>query len=527
MKRSIALVGCWMVDSLRPGRPRLFKTGLVLRGGGGDDDDDFPASAPGPGWMSDADYDDDDRFYEGDAWPTDESSSDSGDDGDDGDDDETSKAAKAAKRWTARAFEAAKRGRPRLAMEAFERALESTPDDAPYRAALLINAGSFLAFSGAPHKALGPLREAADLAPDDARALHALGNALHQCDAPDDALAVYARALKAAPARDYAPNAPLLNNVATILLQRGDRFNAAAALEQSLKIEPRAPGTLFNLASTKFAAALDADAKGRARGFGPQTVTVSSTRVDLGIEVEMSAPHDAPHDANALLEIIALLDRAEPHAPPGSPLRERVLALRGVAAARVPGREAQALRDLRDVVDHGLEHRMDPRRRAAAWCDVAGVCAALDDDSAALQALRTALAALDEPPRSDVEPPERSAAAGAAAGRARGAPPSCSRALAARGDGRDALRARATWLTAKALARRGDHAGALRAYASAAELGCGGSRALLDAAEAPQLRASAPRKFDRAVKALCRNDAGAAIDAFLRALKQAANAEKR
>ena len=145
------------------------------------------------------------------------------DDEPDDDDDDEARAAKAAQRWTRRAFEAAQRGRPRAAAHAFEKALELTPDDAPYRAALLINAGSYLAFSGRSADALGPLKEAARLAPDDARALHALGNALHQCDAAGDALEVYARALHAAPSPDFPPNAPLLNNVATILLARGER----------------------------------------------------------------------------------------------------------------------------------------------------------------------------------------------------------------------------------------------------------------------------------------------------------------
>ena len=77
------------------------------------------------------------------------------DDEPDDDDDDEARAAKAAQRWTRRAFEAAQRGRPRAAAHAFEKALELTPDDAPYRAALLINAGSYLAFSGRSADALG------------------------------------------------------------------------------------------------------------------------------------------------------------------------------------------------------------------------------------------------------------------------------------------------------------------------------------------------------------------------------------
>ena len=121
------------------------------------------------------------------------------DDEPDDDDDDEARAAKAAQRWTRRAFEAAHEGRSGAAASAFKRALRLTPGDAPYRAALLINAGSYLAFSGRSDDALPPLREAASLAPDEPRALHALGNALHQCDAPADALEVYARALHCAP----------------------------------------------------------------------------------------------------------------------------------------------------------------------------------------------------------------------------------------------------------------------------------------------------------------------------------------
>ena len=77
-------------------------------------------------------------------------------------------------------------------------------------------------------------------------------------DAPSDALEVYARALHCAPSEDFPPNAPLLNNVATILLQTGQRDLATFSLERSLEIEPHAPGTLFNLATAKYGAALDA-----------------------------------------------------------------------------------------------------------------------------------------------------------------------------------------------------------------------------------------------------------------------------
>ena len=179
------------------------------------------------------------------------------DDEPDDDDDDEARAAKAAQRWTRRAFEAAQRGRPRAAAHAFEKALELTPDDAPYRAALLINAGSYLAFSGRSADALGPLKEAARLAPDDARALHALGtpctSATRRATRWRSTRELYTRRRL----RTFPPNAPLLNNVATILLARGERSLARGALEKSLEIEPHAPGTLFNLATARYSDALE------------------------------------------------------------------------------------------------------------------------------------------------------------------------------------------------------------------------------------------------------------------------------
>merc|ERR1719421_179550 len=303
----------------------------------------------------------------------------------DDDDDDEARAAKAAQRWTRRAFEAAQRGRPRAAAHAFEKALELTPDDAPYRAALLINAGSYLAFSGRSADALGPLKEAARLAPDDARALHALGNALHQCDAAGDALEVYARALHAAPSPDFPPNAPLLNNVATILLARGERSLARGALEKSLEIEPHAPGTLFNLATARYSDALET----RSRKRRPS----EASRIVVEASFSPGKADDDNDDGGALDDVLRLLDAAEPHAPPGSPLRERVLALRACAANRVPGRAALAAADLRDVLEHGAEHARDARRRGAALLELSR---ALQDDAAARRdALAEAVAVLD------------------------------------------------------------------------------------------------------------------------------------
>ncbi|EGB13097.1 hypothetical protein AURANDRAFT_70531 [Aureococcus anophagefferens] len=316
---ALLLLALSFVGGLRPRERSLPSLAARLRGG---------ESFWGPG------DDDADAAHE-------ESLPDHAPEDDDDDDDDEARAAKAAQRWTRRAFEAAHEGRSGAAASAFKRALRLTPGDAPYRAALLINAGSYLAFSGRSDDALPPLREAASLAPDEPRALHALGNALHQCDAPADALEVYARALHCAPSEDFPPNAPLLNNVATILLATGERDLATASLERSLEIEPHAPGTLFNLATAKYGAALDAAAVSSQRRVALATGGRARVRAAFS-----SGLYGEP--SSAFRDVLDLLDAAEPHAPPGSPLRERVLALRACASNRVPGRAEHAAADFED-----------------------------------------------------------------------------------------------------------------------------------------------------------------------------------
>ena len=414
------------------------------------------------------------------------------DDEPDDDDDDEARAAKAAQRWTRRAFEAAQRGRPRAAAHAFEKALELTPDDAPYRAALLINAGSYLAFSGRSADALGPLKEAARLAPDDARALHALGNALHQCDAAGDALEVYARALHAAPSPDFPPNAPLLNNVATILLARGERSLARGALEKSLEIEPHAPGTLFNLATARYSDALETRSQKRRR-------SDEASRIVVEASFSPGKADDDNDDGGALDDVLRFLDAAEPHAPPGSPLRERVLALRACAANRVPGRAALAAADLRDVLEHGAEHARDARRRGAALLELSR---ALQDDAAARRdALAEAVAVLD------------AAALAAPDGRDEYSP------LEARGDAPRALRARAR-LELGLSPACDDAAEAFGHLEAAAALGAGGARHARRAGA--RLAARDAKRFDAVLASLAANDARAAVDALARAVRGAA-----
>lgn len=456
------------------------------------------------------------------------SDDDDNDDDDDSDDedDEEARAARRAQRWTRRAFEAAQRGQMEQAAAAFEKAVLSTPEDAPYRSALLINAGSFLAFSGRAREALGPLREALSLAPEDPRALHALGNALHQCDAAAEALEVYARALEASPSADFPPNAPLLNNVATILLSQGNVALAARTLERSLDIEPNAPGTLFNLAMAAYSAAAEAAQVAR-RGAKVQT----GTGVELWLETRLVASSRDAMRRNAgdvMRRVATLLDRAEPHAPQGSTLRERILALRGIANARIPGNEADARRDLEDVLARGAEHARDAKKRADALLELAQVSHPKDR----LDILREAVAVL----RDDEAKPERNRAKpifffgnnGEDAITQKKQTPRKKEAkkhqskLLAIGQPADpalTLRARAQAELANALLDAENNCDAAFAcYFAAADDGLGASRALVDSPHAAKLRDFDPRRFDDLLNLVTRNDAFAAIQALTTAI---------
>ena len=164
---------------------------------------------------------------------------------------------------------------------------------------------------------------------------------------------------------------------------------------------------------------------------------------------------DDNDDGGALDDVLRLLDAAEPHAPPGSPLRERVLAYVRVAANRVPGRAALAAADLRDVLEHGAEHARDARRRGAALLELSR---ALQDDAAARRGRA------------------RGGRGGARRGGARGAGRP-RRVLAARGAGRRAARrcarGRGSTRPVAGVRRRRRAFGHLEA---AAALGAGGAR---------------------------------------------------
>ena len=101
--------------------------------------------------------------------------------------------------------------------------------------------------------------------------------------------------------------------------------------------------------------------------------------------------------SSAFRDVLDLLDAAEPHAPPGSPLRERVLALRACASNRVPGRAEHAAADFEDVLRHGAEHARDRRRRGNALLELARAYGALGETQAPkrLAALRDAAETLD------------------------------------------------------------------------------------------------------------------------------------
>ena len=108
--------------------------------------------------------------------------------------------------------------------------------------------------------------------------------------------------------------------------------------------------------------------------------TSQASRIVVEASFSPGKADDDNDDGGALDDVLRLLDAAEPHAPPGSPLRERMLALRACAANRVPGRAALAAADLRDVLEHGAEHARDARRRGAALLELSR---ALQDDAAA------------------------------------------------------------------------------------------------------------------------------------------------
>ena len=175
------------------------------------------------------------------------------------------------------------------------------------------------------------------------------------------------RGLYTAPSPDFPPNAPL-NNVATILLARGERSPRGA------RRSPWRSTRSWDIVQSWHREVLERWR--RARGSGRRL----RRRVSWSSLFFAGKADDDNDDGGALDDVLRLLDAAEPHAPPGSPLRERVLALRACAANRVPGRAALAAADLRDVLEHGAEHARDARRRGAALLELSR---ALQDDAAA------------------------------------------------------------------------------------------------------------------------------------------------
>ena len=134
------------------------------------------------------------------------------------------------------------------------------------------------------------MREALSLAPEDPRALHALGNALHQCDAAAEALEVDARALDASPSADFPPNAPLLNNV--------EKHAAAAAAESGVRaivLFPKIADELKDSVGTEV---------GNEDGLVPRTLRALKARfpeltlmTDVALDPYSSDGHDGIVDA--------------------------------------------------------------------------------------------------------------------------------------------------------------------------------------------------------------------------------------
>ena len=248
---------------------------------------------------------------------------------------------------------------------------------------------------------------------------------------------------------------------------------------------------MFNLATARYSDALETRSRKRRAS--------EASRIVVEASFSPGKADDDNDDGGALDDVLRLLDAAEPHAPPGSPLRERVLALRACAANRVPGRAALAAADLRDVLEHGAEHARDARRRGAALLELSR---ALQDDAAARRdALAEAVAVLD------------AAALAAPDGRDEYSP------LEARGDAPRALRARAR-LELGLSPACDDAAEAFGHLEAAAALGAG-ARGTRGARARGSPRATRSRA-DAILASLAANDARAAVGRRARAVRGAA-----
>jgi Tfp pilus assembly protein PilF len=136
-------------------------------------------------------------------------------------------------------------GRPAEALAALDRALALQPD----HAFALNNKGVALIDLRRPAEAAGCFERAAQLKPDYAEALNNLGKALASLDpAPDPAVSLTAfdRAIALRP--DYAE---AWDNRGVLLAELGRLDEAAAAIEQAIRLQPRRVSPYYHLTLTR------------------------------------------------------------------------------------------------------------------------------------------------------------------------------------------------------------------------------------------------------------------------------------
>lgn len=91
-----------------------------------------------------------------------------------------------------------------------------------------------------------PLIEALTANPDDWDKLVQLGNIYYDASVYPEAIAYYTRAVK------IRPDANVLTDLGTAYFYTGDSKTALSTFDQSLKIDPKHPNTLFNIGIVKW-----------------------------------------------------------------------------------------------------------------------------------------------------------------------------------------------------------------------------------------------------------------------------------
>lgn len=115
---------------------------------------------------------------------------------------------------------------------AFQKAVELEPKNAEYRA----NQGALLLAKGNYLRAQESLREAIQIRPDYSLALYNLGVALALDGKPAEAIPFFERV-----GQSGAPSVGLLNALAQAYQETGQTAKAVAALERSLRLQPKQP----------------------------------------------------------------------------------------------------------------------------------------------------------------------------------------------------------------------------------------------------------------------------------------------